>query len=82
MNARRMLTRCADDAAGRLRWVVLQRLGICPASLRGRLLGRRAAMRFACQLILDGGKDAGAQTGTNPNFDMRRYEALAGGSGT
>lgn len=79
MTAETLLQRTARDLPGRLRWKVMQRLGICPASLRGRLLSRRRAMRMACQLILDAG-DCGGQApsaGANPNFDMARFERLA-----
>ena len=79
MTAETLLERTSRDLSGRLRWRVMQRLGICPASLRGRLLSRRRAMRLACQLILDAGEaDSRAMpVGTNPNFDMARFERLA-----
>ena len=79
MTAESLLEQTSRDLSGRLRWKVMQRLGICPVSLRGRLLGRRRAMRLACQLILDAGeKDAyTVQAGTNPNFDAERFARLA-----
>ena len=82
MSAAELLERTAADAAGRLRWRVMRRLGICPVSLRGRLLGRRRAMRLACQLVLDAGNEPGtAERGSNPNFDMARYLQRTGGGG-
>ena len=79
MTAETLLEQASLDACGRLRWKVMQRLGICPASLRGRLLTRRRALKLACQLVLDQQEKDGACTGagTNPNFDMGRFERLA-----
>ena len=84
MTAETLLERTARDAAGRLRWRVMERLHICPASLRGRLLSRRKALHLACQLVLDADARNGAavQGGVNPNFDMGRYRRLAGGGRT
>lgn len=77
MTAETLLEQAARDSAGRLRWKVMQRLGICPASLRGRLLSRRGALKLACQMILDQQETDGTGDGTNPNFDMERFERLA-----
>ena len=79
MTAETLLEQVARDSAGRLRWKVMERLGICPASLRGRLLTRRRALRLACQMVLDQQEKDGVCTGagTNPNFDMGRFERLA-----
>ena len=80
MSAAELLERTSADAAGRLRWRVMRRLGICPVSLRGRLLGRRRALRLACQLVLDAENgSAAAERGSNPNFDMERYLRVSGG---
>ena len=77
MTAETLLEQAARDSAGRLRWKVMQRLGICPASLRGRLLSRRGALKLAYQLVLDQQETGGAAAGANPNFDMERFERLA-----
>lgn len=81
MTAEELLARTARDAAGRLRWRVMERLGICPVSLRGRLLSRRRALKLAAQLVLDAGQALPGETEpcTNPNFDMERYRRLTGG---
>ena len=81
MNAQELLCAAERDAAARLRWQVLKRLGVCPLSLRARLLSRRGALRVACQMVLDGRAAAciGAENGGNPCFDEARFRALAGG---
>ncbi len=81
VSAERLLSDTAGDAAGRLRWVVLRRLGVCPLSLRGRLLSRRGALRLACQMVLDARTVRGgtAAVGGNPNFDEARFRRLAEG---
>ena len=81
MTAQELLERTARDAAGRLRWRVMERLGICPVSLRGRLLSRRRALQLAAQLVLDAGQGACSEAApcANPNFDMERYRRLTGG---
>ena len=77
MTAETLLERTARDLPGRLRWRVMQRLNICPASLRGYLFSRRRALHFACQLVLDARNNgASLQTGTNPNFDEERFWRL------
>lgn len=77
--AEELLRKTAEDAAGRLRRVVLRRLGVCPLSLRGRLLSRRGALRLACQMVVDGRASGGAAAGGNPNFDEARFRRLAEG---
>ena len=74
MSGAELLQRAEADAAGRLRWRVLRSLGVCPLSLRGRLLSRRRALALACQLALDAGD---GPAGGNPAFDMARFRALA-----
>ena len=71
------------DSVRRQKWRVLERLHICPASLRGRLLTKRRALEYACHLALDAGErtaavKAKAETPFNPGFDMARFRALAG----
>lgn len=80
-SAQELLCAAERDAAARLRWEVLRRLGVCPLSLRARLLSRRGALRVACQMVLDGRETAGsgAEYGGNPCFDEARFRALAGG---
>ncbi|MBE6914318.1 MAG: hypothetical protein E7472_05225 [Ruminococcaceae bacterium] len=81
INAQELLREAQRDAAARLRWQVMRRLGVCPLSLRGRMLSRRGALRIACQMVLDGRAAAGngAESGGNPCFDEARFRALAGG---
>jgi len=81
MNAEEFLAKTAKDAGARLRWTVMQRLGVCPVSLRGRMLGRRAALRLAAQMVLDSRTGAQTDFGTaiNPNFDLERFRELSGG---
>lgn len=76
MTAEQLLEQTAGDASGRLRWLVMERLGICPASLRGRFLSRHKALKLACHMVLDTQGEHG-QTGANPQFDMARFERLA-----
>lgn len=80
MTTETLLQRTAGDLSGRLRWRVMQRLGISPASLQGRMLSRRRALRLACQMVLDAPQTGAAvQEGSNPNFDMERFVRLSGG---
>ena len=80
MTTEALLQRTAGDLSGRLRWRVMQRLGISPASLQGLLLSRRRALRLACQMVLDAPPvSAPVQVGSNPNFDMERFLRLSGG---
>ena len=78
------LLRALDaDPMRRLKWRVMERLDICPASLRARLLTKRRALEYACHLALDAGERAAsantkAAAGENPGFDMARFHALAG----
>ena len=69
------------DSVKRLKWRVMERLHICPASLRGRLLTKRRALEYACHLALDAGERAPVNTKArplfNPGFDMARFRALA-----
>jgi len=76
MTAEQLLERTAGDLPGRLRWRVMEYLGICPASLRGRLLSRRGALKLACHMVLDT-QSVSCQTAANPQFDMARFERLA-----
>ena len=77
-----LLRALAGDSMKRLKWRVTERLGICPASLRARLLTNRRALEFAGHLVLDAGERAAAKpktkTDENPNFDPARFRALAG----
>ena len=71
------------DSVRRLKWRVMERLHICPASLRGRLLTKRRALEYACHLALDAGErvpavQSNAEPPFNPGFDMARFRALAG----
>ena len=77
-----LLDALSADSMKRLKWRVMERLNICPASLRGRLLTKRRALEYACHLVLDAGErtvPASAETkaGENPRFDMARFRALA-----
>ena len=79
MTAAELIAAAEADSCARLKWQVLRRLGICPTSLRARLLTKRSVLRLACQLVLDGGTAArGAVREKNPNFDMARFQCLAG----
>jgi hypothetical protein len=77
VTAEELLAETASDSYGRLRWQVLRRLGICPASLRALLLPRRAVLRFAGQLVLDDGGAVPSEV--NPNYDPARFQRLAEG---
>ena len=80
MTAAELLERTAKDPAQRLRWRVTQRLGVCPLSLRARLLSRRRAAQIACQMILDAREQSGTEhAAVNPGFDMDRFRRLAKG---
>lgn len=80
MTAETLIEKARADHFARLKWQVLQALGICPASVRARLLSKRAVLAMACQLILDSGNlPAGFMRAENPNFDMARFKDLAGG---
>ena len=78
-----LLRALSGDSMKRLKWRVMERLNICPASLRGRLLTKRRALEYACHLVLDAGERAApvkpqAKTEENPGFDMARFRALTG----
>ena len=74
-----MIEAVRSDHCARLKWRVLRELGICPASLRARLLTKRSVMSLACQMILDLPEERGGRVGEiNPNFDMARFQCLAG----
>lgn len=80
MTAETLIAKAQADHFARLKWQVLHRLGICPASVRARLLTKRAVLAMACQLILDSGTPSAAHVrAENPNFDMARFKDLAGG---
>ena len=69
------------DSVRRLKWRVMERLNICPASLRARLLTKRRTLEYACHLVLDAGERAAnrnVNAEENPGFDMARFRALAG----
>ena len=78
-----LLSTLSGDSVKRLKWRVMERLHICPASLRGRLLTKRKALEYACHLALDAGERTApaktkAASNENPGFDMARFRALAG----
>ena len=80
MTAAELLASLGNDPMARLKWRVMQRLGICPVSLRARMMTRRQVLVCACHLALDAGGQTGAGTGAeNPEFDMARFRALGGG---
>ncbi|MCC8156635.1 MAG: hypothetical protein LUF68_06550 [Clostridiales bacterium] len=72
----RLLTALEQDSGARLRWRVMERLGICPISLRALLLTRRAAVRCACHLALSRAAVQPDAADANPAFDPARFEAL------
>ena len=77
MTAEELLSSLDRDSMARLKWRVMQRLGICPVSLRALLLTKRRVVACACHLALDAG--AGPGTGAeNADFDMARFRALGG----
>ena len=76
-----LLSALSGDCMKRLKWRVMERLNICPASLRGRLVTKRRTLEYACHLVLDAGERAAnrnVNAEENPNFDMARFRALAG----
>ena len=74
-----MIEAVRSDSCARLKWRVLRELGICPVSLRAKLLTKRRALRLACQMILDlPAENGGSIRESNPNFDMARFDCLAG----
>ena len=80
-----LLDALGRDSVKRLKWRVMERLHICPASARGRFLTKRRALEYACHLALDAGERASAaavksnaEPPFNPGFDMARFRALAG----
>ena len=79
MTAEKLIAAAAEDSFLRLKWQVLRRLGICPASLRAHLLTKRRVLLLACQMVLDNRASAGSAGEENPNFDMARFKNLAGG---
>ena len=79
MTAAELIAKAEADSYARLKWQVLRRLGICPASLRARLLTKRRVLLLACQMVLDSRTSAGGTGEENPNFDMARFKNLAGG---
>ena len=79
MTAEKLIAAAAEDSFSRLKWQVLWRLGVCPASLRAHLLTKRRVLLLACQMVLDSRTSAGSTGEENPNFDMARFKNLAGG---
>ena len=80
MTAPQLLDIVRQDSYARLKWQVLRRLGLCPASLRARLLSRRSVLRLACQMVLDAGAAGGGERWQNPNFDLARFHKYLAGS--
>ena len=80
--AEELLRALEGDSLERLKWRVLALLGVCPLSLRARLMTKREVLRCACHLALDAGSHPteGEQRSANqnPNFDMARFAALGG----
>lgn len=80
--AEELLRALEGDSLERLKWRVLALLGVCPLSLRARLMTKREVLRCACHLALDSGARSpdGERRGAgkNPNFDMARFAALGG----
>lgn len=74
-----MIEAVRSDSCARLKWRVLRQLGVSPLSLRARLLTKRRVLRLACQMILDlPAENGGSIRESNPNFDMARFDCLAG----
>lgn len=65
-----MLEALRGDSMARLRHAVLREAGIPPFSLKARLIGRRALLRYACNLVLDA---ESAPTQAGDSFDMQRF---------
>ena len=81
MTAAAMIAAAGADSYARLKWRVLRYLGICPASLRARLLGRRRVLHMAGQIVLDAdAAGVGTVRDMNPNFDMTRFQKCLAGS--
>ena len=80
MTAPQLLDIVRQDSYARLKWQVLRRLGLCPASLRARLLSRRSVLRLACQMILDDAPSERREWETNPYFDMAGFQKCLAGS--
>ena len=79
MTAAEMIEAVRSDSCARLKWRVLRQLGVSPLSLRARLLTKRRTLRLACQMILDlPAESGGSIRESNPNFDMARFDCLAG----
>ena len=80
--AEELLRALEGDSLERLKWRVLALLGVCPLSLRARLMTKREVLRCACHLALDAGTRAPEEErrcgSENPNFDMARFAALGG----
>lgn len=78
MSADHLLNTLQRNYPARLRWLVLQRLGISPLSLSACLLSHRAALRLACHMALDN-RESHPQddSGGNPNFDPAVFARLA-----
>ena len=80
--AEELLRALEGDSLERLKWRVLALLGVCPLSLRARLMTKREVLRCACHLALDNGarppEGERRSANQNPNFDMARFAALGG----
>lgn len=75
MQAYELLEKAECSAMARLKWIILQRLGVCPLSFCAMLLSRKKVLQIAAQLVLD---DSPTQKEGNPCFDMARFRSLGG----
>ena len=83
MTAEELLRSLENNPMERLRWRVLTKFGILPASRRGKELSDEEILICGAHMVLDAGavpgRYGGAETGKNSSFDEDRYLRLAGG---
>lgn len=73
MDCGELLARLERDSLARLRHLVLERAGICPLSLRARLISDRQIIAYACFMALEAG---GAGPEESGSFSRERFEQM------
>ncbi|MGN1002557.1 MAG: hypothetical protein ACI4PC_07270 [Oscillospiraceae bacterium] len=77
MGGEELLAAVERDPVARLKWIVLQRLGVSPVSWQARFFSGRRAVACACQMILDQrGASALPPETVNGSFDPAKFEEM------
>lgn len=76
MSGEELLSAVEKDPVGRLKWIVLRRLGVSPLSWQARFFSGRRAVICACNMILDRRGALTARKAENGSFDMDKFEEM------